>query len=486
MKLFRIETNDASGIFDTTFQEDIIIKPNSQVALNQASFEVNFEELIVDASNSEFEYKVNNVDVWMKGNFDHGKVDKSTYSGYLISMQKQLNSLLDIEVARNLGMQWKVLLDTNNRINMGYKISPIGNYSDEFKLRGTANAMAAYDATTKTFYATNARAVLSQYAISPYTLCNGGGQFRAQIKYFGDNTLGKVYNGLFIAVLNKFIPDGETLLLSNIKIGIGIDFIGTNGGFYYYYKDGVKNYSTTAPIIFGNNNNRNPYLTIDITDGKLSANVYTDDDGVYEIADLPYDQNSELYPAIIFHGGRVDAPGPPPTSTDYATVHNVTLTKNPWKHDAETSILPHDPLQVVPLPSSSIVPANNEIKFSSSIATFFGYADTHYGVIIASEISYIADNDFYKHNSNDMYIIELLNISVDSYDSYTQGRKNYLGMVPSGNRYHITYNANFPIWLGMNNEKELTIRNIKCRIINADRSPVSCFGKANLVLLFDS
>jgi len=85
-----------------------------------------------------------------------------------------------------------------------------------------------------------------------------------------------------------------------------------------------------------------------------------------------------------------------------------------------------------------------------------------------------------------MYIIELLNISVDSYDSYTQGRLNYLGMIPSANRYHVVYNANFSVWLGMNSEKELTIRNIKCCILNADRSPVSCFGKSNLVLLFNT
>ena len=490
MKLFRIETDDNLGLFDTTFQEDIIIKPNSQVALNQASFEVNFEELIVDASNSGFAYQVNDDNMWMAGNFDHGKVDKSTYSAYLILMQKQLNSLLNINLARNLGMQWATYLDTNNRINIGYKVSPIGDYNSEFELRGPPGSTAVYDDTTRTFYATGATTQNTQYAISPYTICNGGGQFRAQIKYLQDNSLGQAYNGLAIVLLDKFIPVGTSLKTADIKIGVGVDYKSSNNsGKYYYLLGGGKIPSTELAIMTTNNTGTMPYLAIDISNGVLTANVYTNAAGTKMIFSIPYDQNSELYPAIIFHGGRVITPGVPPapdTTIDYASVHNVSFTKNPWKHDAEIAILPHDPLQVVPLPASNILPANNEIRFHSSIATFFGYTNSHYGIIIANQLNYVAENDFFKHNSNDMYIIELLNISVDSYDSYTQGRKNYLGMIPSGNRYQITYNANFPIWLGMNNDKELTIRNIKCRILNADRSPVSCFGKANLVILFDT
>jgi len=171
MKLFRIETDSDTGIFDTTFQEDIIIKPNSQVALNQASFEVNFEELIVDASNSLFIYQVNN-DEYVEGYFEHGKIDKSTYSNYLLTMQKSLNKYLGILSARNLGMQWKVFLDTNNRINIGYRISPIANYNTDFVLRAQSPSVVSYDPTDGSFSSSDAKTNNFQFIMLPYSICN--------------------------------------------------------------------------------------------------------------------------------------------------------------------------------------------------------------------------------------------------------------------------------------------------------------------------
>jgi len=475
MKLFRIETNDDSGIFDTDFQEDIIIKPNSQVALNQASFEINFEKLIVDASNSGFTYQVND-DGEIVGNFEHAIVDKSTYSGYLLLMQKSLNRFVNIALARNLGLQWKVFLDTNKRINIDYKISPIADYSSEFVLRAQSPTVVSYDPVDGSFSSDVAKANNYQFAMSPYTICNGGGQFRSQVQLYSNGDADTNLNGCAVVLLKKFIPAGINLLLKDIHTGVGFGLI---ANFYYYYSsvennNAVKTFTDIVPVIGALDSPNNPILAIDVTEGQLKVRVYTQG-GILEIFSVDYDQNTDLYPAIIFHGAVANI-----------AMKNVRMTKDPWKSTPKSIILPHDPLQVVPLPVSSLTPANNRLILSSSVANFLDYTDTTYGIIIASEVSYIAENDFFKHNSNDMYIIELLNISVDSYDSYTQGRLNYLGMIPSANRYHVVYNANFPVWLAMNNEKELTIRNIKCRILNADRSPVSCFGKSNLVLLFDT
>jgi len=72
------------------------------------------------------------------------------------------------------------------------------------------------------------------------------------------------------------------------------------------------------------------------------------------------------------------------------------MTKDPWKSTPKSVILPHDPLQVVPLPVSSLVPANNKLILSSSVANFLDYTSTTYGIIIASEVSNIAENDFFN------------------------------------------------------------------------------------------
>jgi hypothetical protein len=58
MKLIRLTTTDDLGVFSNTFNEDIIIEPNSRIALHSLTTQVNTENIVIDAQNDDIVYGI--------------------------------------------------------------------------------------------------------------------------------------------------------------------------------------------------------------------------------------------------------------------------------------------------------------------------------------------------------------------------------------------------------------------------------------------
>ena len=86
----------------------------------------------------------------------------------------------------------------------------------------------------------------------------------------------------------------------------------------------------------------------------------------------------------------------------------------------------------------------------------------------------------------DNYLVELLNMQVNSYDSFVKGRKNLLQIIPVNeviideNTGLIQYEPHEKLFLDMNNDFDLSLRNIKARITNEDYQALDITGMANL------
>jgi len=80
----------------------------------------------------------------------------------------------------------------------------------------------------------------------------------------------------------------------------------------------------------------------------------------------------------------------------------------------------------------------------------------------------------------------MLNIGLDSYDGQIQSRVSYLSVIPKDDRDDfIIYDTTYPVYIDINNFQALTLRNIKCRLLNNDLSPVYMVGLGTIVLLID-
>jgi len=88
------------------------------------------------------------------------------------------------------------------------------------------------------------------------------------------------------------------------------------------------------------------------------------------------------------------------------------------------------------------------------------------------------------------YLVELLNLPLNSYDSFPskKGRANILCVIPQ-NEFNqgnldtvLMYEPNEMTYVGLTNKSELSLRNIRARIVFPDYTKVETFGMSSLVL----
>ena len=123
-------------------------------------------------------------------------------------------------------------------------------------------------------------------------------------------------------------------------------------------------------------------------------------------------------------------------------------------------------------------------------ATLFGYNNTYYPTdalteaMLANE-SWTAETVMNSANRIDNYVVETLNLPVDSYDSFGGGqRRNVIAFIGEEDvESDITYRPQFPVWVNLNNATDITLRNIQMRVVNTDYSPIKTGGMPQAVLL---
>ena len=100
-----------------------------------------------------------------------------------------------------------------------------------------------------------------------------------------------------------------------------------------------------------------------------------------------------------------------------------------------------------------------------------------FGFDNARQPLFLGDQIFSIGLSLNSYIIQLLNIKIDSYDSFKQQRENILAIIPDGNSMgDIDYSPPELFFIDLLNKEPLTIRNIKARITNSDYSELEMEG----------
>ena len=62
MKLIRLTTETNDGRFDNDYNDEIILKPNSKIALQSVAVESDITELIIDGSNEAVEFEIKSGD----------------------------------------------------------------------------------------------------------------------------------------------------------------------------------------------------------------------------------------------------------------------------------------------------------------------------------------------------------------------------------------------------------------------------------------
>jgi hypothetical protein len=131
---------------------------------------------------------------------------------------------------------------------------------------------------------------------------------------------------------------------------------------------------------------------------------------------------------------------------------------------------------------------NFKLELSETLAQFFGYKSTN--LILNNSINFRVDSDFtiQQYEKSEAYIIEMLNIPINSFDGFNkiEQRKNLLYMFQNDRnttQSDVKFQSPQVQFLEIGNANSLNLRNIQCRILDSEYNKVAAKGNSNITLL---
>jgi len=244
---------------------------------------------------------------------------------------------------------------------------------------------------------------------------------------------------------------------------------------------------TTTPPTIGYGSN--PIISIGVgTDGDLFGQVLQDDGAGNQeettLFNIPTVINPDkFYPIVIFIGGG--STGSTPASGQVRSMY-MRYYPNPYPVVPKTE--PNHWLTTITTEQFSVAPATFKLLFPDiSLASFLGFTEKEYSFSWTKSIKFAGTLAPQTNTSYaDSYIVEMLGgIELNSYDGYTKSRKDILATIPNNQDVNniLRYSSTTPYFLNIRNKQKSIIRNIRCRLLNLDYSPVVLQGQATMTLL---
>jgi hypothetical protein len=473
MKLIRLSTDDSNSLFFASFNDIIEIEPNSKICLSSLTTEESINNLIIDDTNDLVNIQLIN------GIIKQIKLNHNQYTGNNIDLffndfSDKLNRTLKAN-GKGLGYEYKVQLDNTGRFSV------IGLQSSV--------EVPRTDWTTNSVNV-NSTGVFNSSVLTPTTInnvnmglnnlwCNGGAVFSCRIDTLIDEAT-EDESGFIMGLTETPAVDKPNYSTGIIRHGIRID---TVGGVYSYYNEGAEVITSVSVEYEGEGNITNDTLQIQLTEGKYTYVIYNNSNpnGVilFENDKKDYDSN-DLYPFIAFRGSR-----------DNVKVNAVRYTVSPHNaNPVENIITLTNDETTFSVPKATTTPTAQFIQFLSiRLAKYLGFTNqtipSTIPVPVVTGLSAVADNQFVPTSFSDAFLVELLNLSVNSYDSSVSGRRNLLAVVPQSynDKQQIVYEAPFPIWIDLLNAFKIDLRELKIRLLRNDNTPLVIKGIATAVIL---
>ena len=238
-RLFRLTSTSNDGKFATTFNEDIEIPANSEIALQSLSFDRNSDELVVPKVATQIQYGINQTNdltvvdgIYLFTATVPEKADKSAWKAntegeqFLTALAKELNVSMpsqndsDIWMDNNLGFdysisqgcQWNAYLDNDDFVNIECKTQPPARPAQSlWKNNMTQANVVTYKGAT-----------VSDGAGESDSLSRPTGGVGAVDDYNDSHVYGEVRMGKGIASLNVRVAKNASLSLTRVAFTVGL------------------------------------------------------------------------------------------------------------------------------------------------------------------------------------------------------------------------------------------------------------------------
>jgi len=468
MKLVRLtqnppvsKTNDFC-IFNSNFQVNLDLKPNSQVALQSLSFELFDEGLIITPDDQKINIFLENEG----SNFNYQifltekTYTETEYQQFFNDFMFLLNKGLTF-VSNLLGTEWRVGLNPSGRFLV-----------IEFT-RGSIGIEGLLDENiTQTgdfFEPSKTPAQNDCFLFFRQRLCRGVGFLR--FRNSAADPSDELFAGFTINPLNE---DAGTIDRSTVKFGIGIS---KTPHVYYYLVNGVKTNAVDIPAL-------NDIIEIRINDGDLEIGYYRFNTGVFNAIhtiDNIFEggSNKILYPVIALQ--RADC-----------QITDLSFTETPYEdgeYAKKSQLLQVGGVGINP-PDPNL---DNEYTYSLTFdnlefANRLGFSTQQTAFITVEEVNLNELKGTTKFNTagiNDHFVVEMENINLDTYDNTRKGKFNILAVTSVADEEKIfRYVPPYPMFLDINNSQTLSMRNIKLKVLDENLDLIKTVGTSVATILF--
>jgi len=503
--------------FNNNFQADIVLKPNSQLALQSIAIDTVDVAFTIDSSNNRVQWGITDEAFYDEFLIAPGDYNSTNVNLLTDRLTEDFNASTTFDIYNDavsllpyyLGIEWLVEINKNagSKLEIGYKIGDL-YWTDASKLIRAANVnIADVDDDRKTFSLVSpdnayASADFDKCIINQKYLSKGCGCVRAQGMKLDDNQgPGSNGQGYIVGLVNDPTIAPEDLELSDIKYGIH----------YTIFQTGIRKYQVIINGVRSNAGDENPIYTEESADNDIQEVMINGEEIFFNIYQngvaQPYVLNSDegiglgnggvvpydgdpLYPVLVFFSGD-----------DYVIVDNFISTESQYQNN------PTVPDNYYPTFGHALQPetvengaglaeiSENYLEFETGeIANFLGYDDRIIGPTDTGPSARSADEsrDYIAQGENkfnpdyfaDSFLVELKNIPLDSFDGLKEARKNVLAYIAHSDADgSFNYEVNNPIFVDLNNKKEILLRNVEANLLYGDYSEFGINSDATMVLL---
>ena len=555
--LIRLHSIDNNGIFDVSFQEEIRIKPNSEIALQSVHFtrgEIRFK---IEPEDEVITFQIdsaqggNDQDGIALGGSKNVRLSNTIYTKNTINdlfqqMEDRFNKQLNANSLTECGVSTEIGINLNERTQITFNRNFTRHITPQFE-NGTidlsfqnpgglqeTNISTANDFNFR-FDAPNkssAETLGGNYVWYDQTFTDGCGGFAFQIAL--NNPQGSTDNGMGLGLV-EFTSANETKLndgtLELTDMFCKLQFITANNPNdameYKFFNSSDINVTenTLATNMTAQYADRDTHdqLEIVLSRGKLEGRVHRNGVANYtKIGSVDYPYASDTNAGKRFFYMVYYVIGDNSTNAMHRTygcpsiIDNDTLSQKADSNDNNrltnaniVTIQGQNSLRSSPSLATFDQPTTTNIIFPTyKLARNLGWNSLQFNPsltiidpndYINGNIKWVADNAVNLFIGTNTYLIELLNIPVNSYDSFQPkfslnqvgmmgGRQNILQSMivndmGTNPQDKVFFSPNNLLFLKMNNKDTISLRTIRARLISNDYNPITIQGIAEVSLV---
>lgn len=460
--MIRLTTQDPNGFYNNEFHSDIIIEPNSRIALHSLTAEIDTEAITIsEGVNDNIQFKMEQQQTIFRSlHIAPGTYNSSNYTTLFNDITLKMNKLM-LYSSNEIGRQWRVGVNTNKKVvfenTLGENMIPSNIEKDSIV---KVNAVS-----TSSFLSNRSGGTVGNYDSFIYMKspqCKGSSSFRAQL--FNEVS----YNVIIGYLASPPNTNTTSINLTDIKYGIKVN---SDDTFSYIYNGVVTQYIGVPPFVAAVGD----FISIDTHQNKLFLNVYNLNGTITALSQYDYNHIDDLFPVVIFLGDSS------------SRLKDIQFTSDPYYRATYNVVEP--PEILTSIPTIGAYPTIKTLKImDAELASFFGFKQTTYSNSPRNTTWILTSEDYFQPaDFSDSFIVELLNLNVDSYDGLTKERRNFLHCIVQADiiRNRLTYTAPYLLYLDIKNTNKLSIRNLKARLLKEDLSQVNLMGISQITVIIE-